>query len=98
MEKNPIEKLMDPHNCEPITLYGEKGEKFVFEQIAFVPLDSGNYAILKPATPLEGMGENEALVMKLSTTGDEWEMELVMEDEIIDAVFAEYNALFEEAN
>ena len=94
---NPIDMLLDENNTEPIVLYNENNQEIAFEQIAIVPIDGKIYAILKPIGDFAGVGEDEALVFTI----DEYEGEdvLVIEEknEIIDAVFAEYYQMLEEA-
>lgn len=96
MSKNPIEMLLDENNSDPIVLYSEKNEEVTFEQVAVVPLERGAYAILKPVVLFEGMDEDEALVFELVQSDGEMALELVLEDEIIDAVFQEYYDLLAE--
>lgn len=96
MEQSPIEKLLDENNSEPITLYSEGNMEVTFEQIAVIPLDSGDYAILKPMGEFEGIGEEEALVFEIARQDGEWILQVVLEDDIIDAVFAEYYAMLAE--
>ena len=96
MEKSPVEKLLDENNADPIVLYNEKNEEVAFEQIALIPLNEHIYAILKPVGDQLGLGENEALVLELIRAEEEWTLELVLEDAIIDAVFADYYVLLEE--
>lgn len=85
-------------NDDIVTLLGADGEEIDFVEIAGIKLDSGFYAILQPVELLEGMDDNEALVFKV-TRGPEGEdkFEIELDDAIIDAVFAEYNRLLDEA-
>ena len=56
---NEIDKLRDENNCESILLYNEKGEPITFDQVAIIPIEDKEYFILKPVTPIEGVGEDE---------------------------------------
>ena len=101
--QNPIAALFDDENCDPIVLFNEKGEEIAFEQIALIPLKDNVYAILKPVKPIEGLGENEALVFSIETIeteeGDEQEaLMLVTDEQVIDDVFKIYDDLIEAEN
>jgi uncharacterized protein YrzB (UPF0473 family) len=79
-----------------ITLLSATGEEIDFVEIAGI-LHKGNfYAILQPVELLEGMEDDEALVFKVSRNADGSDkFEIELDDDIIDAVFAEYNRLFD---
>lgn len=82
-----------------VTLLSANGEEIDFVEIAGIAYKGNFYAILQPVELLDGMSEDEALVFKVSRDedgSDKFEIEL--DDEIIDAVFAEYNVLLDEAN
>lgn len=92
-EKNIFDILFDENNDDIITLYGESGDPLEFEQIAVIPYEGIIYAILRPIVPFEGMKEDEALVFEIT---EEELIELVTDDDIIDAVFNIYNEMIEE--
>ena len=79
-----------------ITLLSATGEEIDFVEIAGI-LHKGNfYAILQPVELLDGMEDDEALVFKVSRNADGSDkFEIELDDEIIDAVFAEYNRLLD---
>lgn len=82
-----------------VTLLSASGEEIDFVEIAGIAYKGNFYAILQPVELLAGMSEDEAFVFKVSRGedgSDKFEIEL--KDEIIDAVFAEYNVLLDEAN
>lgn len=80
-----------------ISLYSENGEKIDFVEIAGIAYKGNFYVILQPKELLYGMGEDEALVFKVSRGDDgEDKFEIELDDDIIDAVFAEYDKLYEE--
>ena len=97
--QNPIDALFDEENCENIILFNEKGEEIAFEQIALIPLNEKTYAILKPVQPIEGLGENEALVFSIEETenGEEYLM-LTLDEKTIDDVFKVYDHLVDAEN
>lgn len=79
-----------------ITLLSATGEEIDFVEIAGIAHKGNFYAILQPVELLEGMEDDEALVFKVSRNeAGEDKFEIVLDDEIIDAVFAEYNRLFD---
>lgn len=81
-----------------ITLLTASGEEVDFVEIAGIAYKGNFYAILQPVELLEGMEEDEALVFKV-TRGEDGEdkFEIELDDDIIDAVFKEYNRLLDEA-
>ena len=85
-------------NDDVITLMSANGEEIDFVEIAGIAYRGNFYAILQPVELLEGMEEDEALVFKVThgkDSDDKFEIEL--DDAVIDAVFAEYNRLLDEA-
>jgi uncharacterized protein YrzB (UPF0473 family) len=98
MEKNPIDRLFDENDSDPIILYGEDGQEIAFEQIAMIPLEGRVYVIMQPVELLEGMADDEALVFEILNRNGETVLDIVLDDEIIDAVFTAYGILFDEAN
>ena len=79
-----------------VTLLSATGEEIDFVEIAGIAHKGNFYAILQPVELLEGMADDEALVFKVSRTeAGEDKFEIELDDEIIDAVFAEYNRLLD---
>ncbi len=79
-----------------ITLTSESGEEIDFVEIAGIAYGGNFYAILQPVKLLEGMGKDEALVFKVTRNSrgeDNFNIEL--NDNIVDAVFREYNKLLD---
>lgn len=100
-ELSPIDRLFDENDVSPISLFDEKGEEVKFEQIAIIPLEEEVYAILKPMTQMEGVGEDEALVFQVVEEEDEDgnnddHLDLVADIDVIDKVFDVYNKLMDE--
>ncbi len=95
---NPILKLLDPENDDIITLFDENEKPVDFEQIALIPYQDKLYAILKPAKPMDGVAEDEAIVFAFDEDDENDDQLLVVEedDAIIDEVFAIYNKLLDE--
>ena len=79
-----------------ITLYSASGEQIDFLEIAGIAYHGNFYAILQPVELIEGMQDDEALVFKVSRNENgEDKFEIELDDEIIDAVFEEYNRLLD---
>ena len=73
-------------------LYDPDGNEVEVEQVAVIPMDGVVYCLVHPIVPLEGMTEDEALVLELAEdpeTGDDM-LNMVTDDDIIDRVFEEY--------
>ena len=85
-------------NDDIVTLLSATGEEIDFVEIAGIAYKGRFYAILQPVELLEGMDEDEALVFEVTraASGDD-QFNIVLDDEIIDAVFAEYGRLLDEA-
>lgn len=83
---------------DKITLRTTDGEEVEFNEIAGIAHKGNFYAILQPVVLLDGMSDNEALVFKV-TRGDKGEdkFSIELDEDIIEAVFAEYNRLLDEA-
>ncbi|MBQ2793527.1 MAG: DUF1292 domain-containing protein [Clostridia bacterium] len=96
-EMNQIDKILDENNEDNIFLYDEDDNELEFEQEAVIPMDGSVYVILVPVTPMDGVGEDEGVVFVIEEDEDgEAVLSLVIEDEIIDAVFDEYDGLLAE--
>lgn len=95
---NPILKLLDPENSDPIVLFDENEKPVSFEQIALIPYQDKLYAILKPIEKMDGVADDEAIVFSFEEDDTNEDQLLVVEenDTIIDEVFAIYNKLLDE--
>lgn len=81
-----------------IVLKNEDGEEIKFIDIAGIALSHGFYSIVQPVELFEGMAEDEAMVFKVEPLGDEDNAyTLVVDDAIVDEVFAEYGRIIDEA-
>ena len=89
---------MDEKDDDIVTLIGQDGEEIDFVEIAGIAHKGKFYAILQPVELLEGMDDDEALVFEVGKNPDGSDkFEIVSDDEIIDAVFQEYNRLLDES-
>ena len=73
-----------------VTMTTSNGEDVDFIDIAGVWYKGRMYSLLQPLNLLEGMGEDEALVFEVTSSGGADNFTLVLDDNIIDAVFNEY--------
>lgn len=81
-----------------VTLRSADGDDIDFVEIAGIAHKGNFYAILQPVELLEGMNEDEALVFLVSRDEEGNDrFEICLDDEIIEAVFAEYNRLLDNA-
>ena len=94
---SPIDALLDENNNDNIVLYDNNDTPTEFIQIAIIGLNGNIYPILKPAQPMEGLGEDEALVFVIADSEGEDCLLVETDDAIIDAVFEEYYKLLDEA-
>ena len=89
---------MEEDDDDIVTLLSADGEEIDFIEIAGIAYKGSFYAILQPVELLDGMDEDEALVFKVTRGKDgEDKFEIELDDTVIDAVFAEYNKLLDEA-
>ena len=80
-----------------VTLVTDQGEEVDFDVIASISLDEKLYFIMQPVELLEDMTEEDCLVFEVTPLNDEEDkFDLVTDDKIIDAVFAEYEKLLTE--
>lgn len=94
--EDALDMLFDENNSENITLFNEDGEAIEFEQVALIPLSETVYVILKPANPMSGIAEDEALVFAVETVDGEECLTILEDDEMVDRVFEEYYKLLRE--
>ena len=94
-----MDEMLDEEYADDIvTLMTESGEEVDFVEIAGIAHKGKFYAILQPVELLEGMEDDEALVFEVVRNADGSDgFNVVLDDEIIDAVFEEYNRLLDEA-
>lgn len=99
-KQNNFGSSYDQNNDDDVvTLLSANGEEIDFTEIAGIAHRGKFYAILQPVELLDGMQDDEALVFEVVRGEDgEDKFEICLDDQIIDAVFAEYDRLYEEAN
>ena len=96
---NEIDESEFTNDDDIITLLSANGVEVQFLEIAGIFHNGNFYAILQPVELIEGMEEDEALVFKVSRAENgEDKFEIVLDDEIINAVFESYNKLLDNSN
>lgn len=97
-ELPPFDEMEETGDDDIVTLLSADGEEIDFVEIAGIAHKGNFYAILQPVELIEGMDDDEALVFKVSRGKDgEDKFEIELDDSIIEAVFAEYNKLLDDA-
>ena len=82
---------------EVITLTDDEGNPVDFYEVACIEYKGEFYALMQPVEPMEGLGEDEALIFKVREEDEDNDVfEPVFDEAILDAVFNEYlNAMAE---
>ena len=97
---NAVDQILDEDYVDNIFLYDDETDKDVeFEQVALIPSDDDVYVILKPVTPVDGVGENEALTFRIDfapTEEDEDILVVIDDDDLVTRIFDEYYELLKE--
>lgn len=97
VEISILDALLDPENDDTITLTDDENNQFVFDQVAVVPHENNIYALLAPHDHIEGIGEDEAVVMKVFTNENGEELlETIVDDKLLDVIFEKYYKMFDE--
>ena len=81
-----------------IKLIAADGSEQEFYSIAGIRYKGDFYAILRPVQPMQSLGDDEALVFKVTPdkAGDP-SYSIVLEDKIVDGVFKKYNKLVDQS-
>ena len=97
--ENRIEEFneeLETADDDIVTLTSPDGEDIDFVEIAGIAHKGKFYAILQPVVLIEGMEEDEALVFEVSRNEDGNDsFSIVLDDDIIDAVFKTYNEILD---
>ncbi len=76
---------------EVITLYDDNNNAVDFNEVAVVEYQGDFYALLQPVEPMEGLGDDEAIIFKIVQKDEDTdEFEPVTDESVLDAVFNEY--------
>lgn len=89
MKKENVEIFDD---SSIITLYDDEEKPIDFYEVACVELEGKYYGLMQPVEPMEGLGEDEAVIFEIQhAEGEENDMFIPLFDEdILEAVFNEY--------
>ncbi|MGN1234451.1 MAG: DUF1292 domain-containing protein [Christensenellaceae bacterium] len=90
------EVMDEEYEAEYVTLTMEDGSEVDFEICADVQWNGRSFAILQPVEEMEGVEEDEAFVFEVTEDEDGESFAYVDDEETVDAVFAEYDKLFDE--
>lgn len=89
MENKENVEIID--DDEILTLYDEDNKPVQFRQVACVEYQDEFYALVQPVKPMDGLGEDEAIIFKLEEQDDDTDLFLPVDDEeLLEAVFNEY--------
>ncbi len=95
--EDAIEAILDPQNGNNVILLDGKGEEHEFEQVAIVPLADSTYVILRPINdPRVKEGEAVVFVIQLDEDDLEYYLDVVENEDILDAVFEAYTKMYQE--
>ncbi|MCL2751803.1 MAG: DUF1292 domain-containing protein [Firmicutes bacterium] len=92
MAENRVHFFED-ENCELVTLTDENGVDYEFERVAGIEYEGAYYELLIPTGEADGISDDEAVILQVVEDENDPEMVdyvSVEDDELQDAVFAEY--------
>ena len=96
MEENIPMQDNQTRNGNPIVeLIDEDGRTVRFEHVFTVPYEGDEYVLLSPVDPVEGVAEDEVVIMRIEPGEDEDAYVGVEDDQLLDAVFEKYLDLAE---
>lgn len=75
-----------------IELFDENEQSVRFREIAGIALDGKTYALLQPVEPMEGIGEDEAVIFEYTEEegSDERNFTPLFDEKLLERVFDEY--------
>lgn len=89
-EKQPQVEIYDDESV--IELFDENDQAVKFTEIASIELDGKFYELLQPVEPMDGIGEDEAVIFEYEDVEDSDERNFtpVFDEELLDRVFNAY--------
>ena len=93
MKKNyesPVDMLLDDDCFDNIILVDENGKETEFEQLAVIPTDEYDYAVLQPVTKMDGVADNEVLVFLIDADNDTLVLE--KDEKTVKEIFDEFQS------
>ncbi|HEY8389833.1 MAG TPA: DUF1292 domain-containing protein [Clostridia bacterium] len=99
-KKDFVVDLLPEDSGEIITLYDEEENEVPFYQIACIEHNNDFYAMLQPVEEVEGIEEDEVIVLKMLEAKDEEDdiFEPVTDEELLDKIYEAYIKAVEEEN
>ena len=79
-----------------VELVDENGRKAEFEHLMTLEYEGSNYIVLYPLEEIEGVDEDEVMIMRVESDGDEDTYFPVEDTEILEAVFSIFLETFED--
>ncbi len=75
-----------------VELFDENEQPVQFREIASIALDGKFYELLQPVEPIDGIGEDEAVIFEYEDVegSDERNFTPLFDEELLDRVFGEY--------
>lgn len=94
--KDVIEQILDENNHDVVEIRGIHNERLQFEQIALLNIEDVYYTILHPIA--KDVAADDVLVFRIDIHGDEAEMVLEEDEEMLDMCLRYYDELYSEKN
>lgn len=92
-----MENLYDNSELyDEVILKDDKGNDCRFDHVLTFVYDNERYAALLPLDPIEGVGDDEVIFLKIVKNGSEEVYETVTNDILLDELFDEFMRLIEE--
>lgn len=90
MEENANVEIFEEDSV--IELFDEEEKAVQFREIASIELDGKFYELLQPVEPLEGIGEDEAVIFEYTEdeSGEERNFTPLFDEQLLERVFNEY--------
>ena len=92
-EDGNMEGYMDSENI--VELVDEAGDPVKFEHLMTLDYEGASYALLAPIDDIDGIGDDEVIVLKIETEDDEDVYVGVEDEDLLEKVFARYLELAE---
>ena len=92
--ESPVDMLLDDDCCDNIILIDEDGKETEFEQLAVIPTDECDYAVLHPVTKMDDVTDDEVLVFLIDADKDRLVLE--KDEKTVKEIFDEFQSLLDE--
>ncbi|MDE7394835.1 MAG: DUF1292 domain-containing protein, partial [Clostridiales bacterium] len=90
MEENKNVEIYEDESV--IELFDDDNKPVQFYEIASIELDGKFYELLQPVEPIDGIGEDEAVIFEYEqgSTPDERNFKPLFDEELLNRIFTEY--------